>query len=594
MDTLAIQELIVEFVQNQTLLFIKKGVDKVKEEVMQLANNRIKEYLQTEFARNSKAKTLLHRNEPVELNSFYQPLYLRKTYNSWDMATNRKTSINKINTEKVESLFEKNNCITIIGSAGSGKSTLVKYLFTNSISQNVKIPIKIELRNLNSYTLDLQSYIRDEIIKFSGISEKDNIINRLMENGAFLIFFDGYDEVLSEKKSSVASSIVRMSTKYNKNYYVLTSRPFVNIEMLENFTNYSICELDKDERISFVYRQFDNSEQEIAERIVETIQSNGMRSYDTFLSNPLLLSMFIITYRTDSNIPQKKSDYYAQVFNALYSLHDTSSKLGFIRERRSGLSKEEFEDVLKKFSLYTFVKQQYIFSHQDISVAMKEIKEKYNKKYEIEHLLDDLVVSIGVLSEEGLDYTFPHRSMQEYFAALYISSLQGANKISMYNIFINKAITEAYSFNNIEDYTNFISLLHEIEPINFKKLFSIPALRLTQEKSQQMSAHDSSIHFFITIMRYAPYIDIEIENDFYAKHHECSLFFNNYMKEHKTEQKKKKARIDSLAEEARRIISSEYIEPFMKKYDYQGIIDKINQEIDKEDDTDKLFIESML
>lgn len=586
----SIEELIAGFVQNQALLFIKKGIDIIKDEVIQLANNKIKEYLQTEYARNSKAKTLLHRNEPIELDRFYQPLYLRKTYNSWDMATNRKTSVDRLNTGKVESLFASNNCITIVGSAGSGKSTLVKYLFINSILQNVKIPIKVELRNLNSYTHDLHSYIRDEIIKFSGISEKDSIINRLMENGSFLFFFDGFDEVLSERKSSIASSIVRMSTKYNKNYYVLTSRPYVNIEMLENFTNYSICELDKDERISFVYRQFDNSEQEIAERIVDTIKSDDMRPYNTFLSNPLLLSMFIITYRTDSNIPQKKSDYYAQVFNALYSLHDTSSKLGFIRERRSGLSKEEFEDVLKKFSLYTFVKQQYIFSHQDISIALREIKEKYDKKYEIEHLLDDLVVSIGVLSQEGLDYTFPHRSMQEYFAALYISSLQDANKIAMYNIFINKAISEAYTFNNIEDYTNFISLLCEIDPLNFKKHFSIPVLRLAQEKSQQMSDRKLTIHFFVTIMRYATYINSKIESDFYAKHNECSSFFNNYMRAHK----KRKSNAVSIGEAAREIISTEHLEPFMKSYDYQGIIDKVKQEIEKEDNTDKLFIESLL
>ena len=57
---------------------------------------------------------------------------------------------------------------------------------------------------------------------------------------------------------------------------------------------------------SFIKRQFGKAEQELADKIIETISNEESKTYKSFLSNPLLLSMFIITYQTDSNIPQKK------------------------------------------------------------------------------------------------------------------------------------------------------------------------------------------------------------------------------------------------------------------------------------------------
>ena len=62
-------------------------------------------------------------------------------------------------------LFSKNSKITIIGSAGSGKSTIVKYLFLNCIEEKDYIPIKIELRYLNEFDGSLEDYIKERIFK---------------------------------------------------------------------------------------------------------------------------------------------------------------------------------------------------------------------------------------------------------------------------------------------------------------------------------------------------------------------------------------------------------------------------------------------
>ena len=47
--------------------------------------------------------------------------------------------------------------------------------------------------------------------------------------------------------------------------------------------------------------------------------------------------------------------------------------------------------------------------------------------FDNDKFINDLQVAIGVLNKEGTDYTFPHRSLQEYFAAIYIASLNDEN-----------------------------------------------------------------------------------------------------------------------------------------------------------------------
>lgn len=463
-----IKDLITTFVGDRLIEVMKSGTDIITEEVCQVANNKILEYLCTEYERNYKTKTILHRSEPIELEKFYQPLFISKRMEKWRKYEGnlRRT---KIETNKIENLFVEGSCITLIGTAGSGKSTLIKYLFVNSIQSNYKIPLKIELRYLNGYDNNLITYIKEEIIKFSRIAESDRIIEKLLLSGSFVIFFDGYDEVSSSKKEKITNDICRITKKYKKNSYILTSRPFVNIDLIENFHNYHVCDLSEEEIKSFIKRQFGEAEQELADKIIETISNEESKTYKSFLSNPLLLSMFIITYQTDSNIPQKKSDYYNQVFNTLYSVHDTSSKLGFVREKKSGLSKEDFMEILKRFSFKSFFNQKYSFTSEYFELQLNRLKKDLKLSFANDDLTYDLEVAIGILTQEGLEITFPHRSLQEYFAALYVTTISSANKNKIYD-FLLPLFKEMFriGFRQGEN-SNFFSLLSEMDGIDFKK-----------------------------------------------------------------------------------------------------------------------------
>lgn len=404
---------------------LNKLFDCLTNEVKQIFSNRLLEYQVEEYKRNYYSKTILHRTEPKALNEFYQPLYIKQE---------GKYTSQRISTKSVKQLLDKWNYITIIGNAGSGKSTIVKYLYTNCFTEGYKIPIKIELRYLNEYSGSICDYIFKEIFRFQKLGISDTIVDRMLGGDNFIFFFDGYDELNSIIKSKTTKDIDSFVEKYSNNKYIITSRPFTNIDLQPLFVNFYVCDLDDNEVADFVRKQIAFGENELAEKIIKAINKDENRSYRSFLSNPLLLSMFILTFQSYSEIPQKRSEFYDQVFDTLFSIHDSVSKLAYVREKLSGLAKDEFEDVLQLFSFLSFFEEKFIFSRNYLTDKLDFIKsKKKNLKFDNDKFIEDLQIAIGILNKEGLEYTFPHRSLQEYFAALYISKLSQDNKISLYS-----------------------------------------------------------------------------------------------------------------------------------------------------------------
>lgn len=592
----AIKDLITTFVGDRLIDLLKSGTNRIADEISQIANNRILEYLCIEYERNSMTKTLLHRSEPIKLESIYQPLHLTKAAERWGQMSSGRTK--KIPTDNIRDIFCKGNCVTIIGTAGSGKSTLVKYLFVNAIKSKFKIPIKIELRYLNDYSKGLISYIREEIIKFSEIAESDKIIENMLGSGEFVFFFDGYDEVSSQIKETLTRDIYKITKKYSSNYYILTSRPFVNIDMIENFVNYHICDLSEEEIVAFVNKQFPDSERELADKIIQTINDESSKTYRSFLSNPLLLSMFIITYQSDSNIPQKRSDYYNQVFNTLYSVHDTSSKLGFVREKKSGLAKEDFIEILKRFSFKSFFSQKYSFSLDYFEFQITKIKNDLHYKFSNDDFVFDLEVAIGILTQEGLEITFPHRSLQEYFAALYVTNISTNNKNKLYHAFLMPQFENLYQGRLVQnDNSNFFALLNEMDSVMVKRKLIIPSLKKLNKSKKEINLYTDIIDFFISLHIISQFLDEENRCLFNQEHEKYNKQFGKYIKEGEKiyyPENTKRKQHDKIRSYALEKLANNEVLPFLNKYSIKKEIGTIESSLKIIDDLDSAFIDSML
>jgi predicted NACHT family NTPase len=443
-------------IMNQSRDILSGAATRIK----QFINRGLKKYLEKQRDKYSYVKTLLKGNTPIYLYDIY---YHLKIANSSQV----------IDTKNINNVFAKSKYITLIGDAGSGKSTLVKHLFLNSILEKAGIPILVELRYLNEYRNSFEDYINDKILE-NKLSENIDILQGLLKNGKFIFFLDGFDELNTDIKTEVIESLSSFINSYDNNRYIITTRPYSDIEHLPLFHNYHVQGLNKEngEIEGFIHKQLQN-ETELALKIVDSIKNNKSEFIDSFLKNPLLLTLYILTFQSDSSIPNRKYIFYRRVINALFSEHDSKSKLGYPREKISKLNQEQFEEILKAFCFVSYFDSKYSWDTDYISDRLRQIKHKLNNiQFDNNDFIKDLKLAIALWVDDNGSISFAHRSLQEYFAALAIKHLNPQQNQRIYTKIIDR-FSSIRSSNEIE---NFLSLCEEMDTVNFKKYYLLPLL----------------------------------------------------------------------------------------------------------------------
>lgn len=459
--------------------------DQVHDETKQFIGKDLKNYLKKQQDKYSHIKTLLKGNTPVYLYDIYFPSKLVRNNTVHD-------------TSSISKLFLDSKYITIIGDAGSGKSTLVKHLFLNAIFEKFKIPILIELRYLNEDTRNLEDFMK-EITTLNRIAVTSEILERFLEKGKFVFFLDGYDELEETTKKRITKQLNDFVNKYDSNNFILTTRPYSNIEQLPLFYNVHMKDLslENGEIKGFIYKQL-GTEKEIAEKVIKSIEQGKSQYIKSFLRNPLLLSLYILTFQRYASIPDKKYIFYRRVINALFSEHDSKTKLGFVREKQSGLNQEQFESILKAFSIISYFENYFVFDRDYINQKLKVIKSKQSISFDNNKFIMDLKSAIALWVDDDGQLAFAHRSLQEYFTALFIKELQPEENSRVYSKIVNRfAESKGRPLNEVE---NLLSLLSELDEFNYNKNYYLPILKELKSSlnpETDFTLSKSLLNFFI-------------------------------------------------------------------------------------------------
>lgn len=435
----------------------------------------LSEYLYSQTEKYYFTNTFIHRSEKVRFNDIYYPV---------------KASYKELTSDfdNIENLFTDYKNITIVGSAGSGKTTLIKHIFLQAIQNKSKIPILIELRNLNDYNGDLEKLITDKILK-SKIKPSDEIFKRTLESGNFLFLLDGYDEIFSDKKQEINRQIELFVDSYSKNSFLITTRPGSGIESFPRFYDFKVCSLNDEDVIGFISKIVD--EEEKKERVKQIVLDPKNSNYYEFLRNPLLLSMFIMAFENHPEIPKRKSAFYRNVFDTLYSRHDGITKNSFPREKITKLQRDDFEDVLSVFSYLTLIDGQYSFTYEYLTDVLNRVKSTSDYDFVTEDLIYDLHTSISILILDGFEYSFPHRSMQEYFTAVFINKLPTEKKHKAYRN-LSSVLEESSTDNSF----TFWSLCNEMDETVFLSNFLLPQLKKIYKSIEDKTDKDLLVAYF--------------------------------------------------------------------------------------------------
>ena len=291
-------------------------------------------YLEQTRLRCSKVKTLIHRHDPVSIESAYVPVDLKS----------RQSALNAVDLVGIGDDFKH---ATISGIAGSGKSMTLKYTYIQACSVNYGyIPIFVELRNVNFEKQSLVSFISEVLEPFIGSIHK-KALDFGLQRGDFFLLFDGFDEISRELRQKAEEEIVKISHDFPKCKILLTSRPDSRVESWPSFVNLEIQPLTL-EQICSLIEKIDYADQS-KENFISRVKSSLYETHSSLLSNPLLATMMLLTFDEYAEIPSKMHIFYRQAFEVLYSRHDRF-KPQFVRQYVSGLQFDGLERHIATFA----------------------------------------------------------------------------------------------------------------------------------------------------------------------------------------------------------------------------------------------------
>ncbi|TDX86746.1 hypothetical protein [Epilithonimonas xixisoli] len=210
------------------------------------------------------------------------------------------------------------------------------------------------------------------------------------------------------------------------------------------------------------------------------------------------MSLYLLTFQNYASIPDKKYIFYRRVINALFSEHDSKTKLGFVREKQCGLDQEQFEEILKSFSFLSYFESEFVFDSDYIMKKLKIIKSKKSIEFDNNSFITDLKSAISLWVDDDGEISFSHRSLQEYFTALFISELKETENRRVYEKIINKFDTKHNLL--IREIENLLLLLKEIDLYNYTQYFHYNLL-LTLKKDFESIPQDTNekklVRFFM-------------------------------------------------------------------------------------------------
>ena len=255
----------------------------------------------------------------------------------------------------------------------------------------------------------------------NGFELSDEYFEYSLKEGAYIILFDGYDEVNRDKTEKITREIKELSEKYGKNKFLISSRPSEEFIGWNDFCEVETLKLNKQQALNLVKKlEFDEV---VKDTFYKELDRTLYDKYESFASNPLLLNIMLLTFQKHASIPERLNDFYDEAFVTLFNVHD-ATKDSYVRDIRSGLGCEDFKLVFAYICFKSYFNEEFQFSESHLRVYIQQAREKFDRfNFTVENFQEDLTQSVCMLIKEGGVYRFSHRSFQEYFAAVYTCKL---------------------------------------------------------------------------------------------------------------------------------------------------------------------------
>jgi len=370
------------------------------------AKKAIPLYLTRAYSRCVWIKTIINSGERLPVDELYTAPRLRRGRKGTPFVAS------------IASIADSDGKLLIRGTAGIGKSTVLRHLFLEALQFTDYLPVYIELRQLQLTQASVLSTLL-ESIGLPPSARHDREFKDFARRQKLLLLLDGLDELPGRDASKIELELRHLADDFERSTVVLSSRPSTELVRLAEYEVVDIVPFNKAEAVSYAGKLV--QAYNLNKGFVDRLRAGDFAEHEDFLSIPLLLSIMLLIYQRNEDVPVRITEFYSSAFEALAHRHDSLKDPGFERPFRVKIG---FEDRRKLFGALSFLT--HVQGHHG-SVDRASLLASIAAAGEIARVtvspsdfVEDLATGLCLLIEEGSEYLYAHRSFQEYFAAEYI------------------------------------------------------------------------------------------------------------------------------------------------------------------------------
>jgi NACHT domain len=455
----AIVKKTVDYLFNEAKEYGKATIWKKRADVKELPIRR--QILQT-----TKVKTLWNIEREVSIYEFYYPIPI---------------SFNSNTSKQVKSLRDIGPIgnYVIEGTAGQGKSIFLRFLCGQELTDehtSELIPVFIELRRITQSTGVPQLVL--EALEKLRLPNSDESWRFFAASGKFALLLDAFDEVDPNLTERTIGEIEHLADLYRDNLLiVVTSRPESDIQKSARFRVMKLAKLSEQDHEPFLRKICTDREQ--SRNLIKVITAS-QGEVASLLTTPLMLTLLVILYKAVQTIPDSIPRFYEELFDVLFYRHD-HSKPGFRRKRFTTLDDTSVKRLFAAFCFYARVQDYSLLTEQQFVDCTAKAASACNISVDPKTFKSELTKTICLMQNDGLETSFIHRSVAQYYAASFVSRSGDGLAQPFY-----EHIQAKHGW-DLE--TRF---LQEIDSYRFAKHFTMPCIEKICKLCELESVYDSN------------------------------------------------------------------------------------------------------